>query len=51
MVFKQAVTAEDVFLGMGTKNPTTAACEDLVVSPACPPATSTVALGLHQPVS
>lgn len=32
MVFKQAVSAEDVFLGMGAKNPTTASCEDLVVS-------------------
>ena len=31
MVFKQAVGAEDVFLGMGNKNPTTASCEDLIV--------------------
>ena len=31
MVFKQAVTAEDMFLGMGRKNATTACCEDLVV--------------------
>lgn len=31
MVYKQAVSAEDVFLGMGLKTPTTASCEDLVV--------------------
>ena len=31
LVFKQAVTTEDVFLGMGLKNPATASCEDLVV--------------------
>eukprot|EP00731_Ephydatia_muelleri_P030895 Em0022g409a len=31
LVFKQAVTTEDVFLGMSLKNPTTASCEDLVV--------------------
>lgn len=31
MVFRQAVSAEDVFLGMGLKNPTTASCEELVV--------------------
>ena len=31
MVFRQAVSAEDVFLGMGNKNPTTASCEELVV--------------------
>ncbi|XP_064405093.1 dynein axonemal assembly factor 6-like isoform X2 [Halichondria panicea] len=31
MVFRQAVGAEDVFLGMGIKNPTTASCEDQVV--------------------
>ncbi len=31
MVFKQSVGAEDVFLGMGNKNPTTASCEELMV--------------------
>ena len=31
VVFRQAVGAEDVFLGMGNKNPTTASCEELVV--------------------
>ena len=31
MVFRQAVSAEDVYLGMGSKNPTTASCEELVV--------------------
>ena len=31
MVFRQAVSAEDVYLGMGNKNPTTASCEELVV--------------------
>ena len=35
MVFRQAVSAEDVFLGMGNKNPTTASCEELVVRGAC----------------
>ena len=29
--FQQAVTPEDVFLGMGNKTPSTASCEDLVV--------------------
>ena len=32
VIFKQSVGTEDVFLGMGTKNPTTASCENLVVS-------------------
>ena len=32
MVFRQAVSAEDVYLGMGNRNPTTASCEELVVS-------------------
>ena len=31
MVFRQAVSPEDVYLGMGNKNPTTASCEELVV--------------------
>lgn len=31
MVFRQTVGAEDVFLGMGGKNPTTASCEELLV--------------------
>lgn len=31
MVFRQAVSAEDVYMGMGNKNPTTASCEQLVV--------------------
>ena len=31
IVYKQAVSAEDVFLGMSLKTPTTASCEDLVV--------------------
>ena len=31
MVYKQAVCTEDVFLGMGGKNPTTASCEELLV--------------------
>ena len=35
MVFRQAVSAEDVYLGMGNKNPTTASCEELVVRDAC----------------
>jgi len=32
MVFKQAVTSEDMYLQMTGKNPSTASCEDLVVS-------------------
>ena len=32
LVFKQAVSAEDVFLGMSNKNPTTASCEHMLVS-------------------
>lgn len=31
IIFKQAVGTEDVFLGMGPKNPTTACCENMVV--------------------
>lgn len=31
MVYKQAVSTEDVFLGLGLKTPTTASCEDLLV--------------------
>ena len=31
LIFKQAVKAEDIFLGMGNKNPSTACCEDLLV--------------------
>ena len=34
MVYKQAVSTEDVFLGMGNKSPTTASCEDIIVSTA-----------------
>lgn len=30
-MFKQAVSAEDVFLGLGRKNPTSACCQELVV--------------------
>ncbi|XP_076233021.1 dynein axonemal assembly factor 6 [Calliopsis andreniformis] len=32
MKFKQAVTAEDVFLGMGFKTPSSASCEWLIIS-------------------
>ena len=32
MMFKQAVTTEDIFLGMTNKTPLTSACEDLFVS-------------------
>lgn len=32
IVYKQAVTSEDIFLGMGNKTPATASCEDMVVS-------------------
>lgn len=32
MIFKQSVGTEDIYLGMGAKNPTTASCEHLVVS-------------------
>ena len=30
--FKQSVTAEDIYLGLGNKNPSTASCEEMVVS-------------------
>ena len=32
MHYKQRITTEDVFLQMGPKNPSSASCEDLVVS-------------------
>ncbi|CAG9826130.1 unnamed protein product [Diabrotica balteata] len=32
ITYKQQVTASDVFLQMGFKNPTTASCEDMIVS-------------------
>lgn len=31
MIFKQAVTSEEMYLQMGNKNPSTASCEDMVV--------------------
>lgn len=31
ITYKQSVGTEDVFLGMGPKNPTTACCENMVV--------------------
>lgn len=31
LIFKQSVGTEDVFLGMGPKNPSTASCESMVV--------------------
>ncbi|XP_002731743.1 dynein axonemal assembly factor 6-like [Saccoglossus kowalevskii] len=31
IVYKQAITTEDMFLQMGNKNPTTSSCEDMVV--------------------
>ena len=31
ILFKQSVGTEDVFLGMGAKNPTTACCEGMLV--------------------
>lgn len=32
IIFKQSVGTEDVFLGMGAKNPATSSCENMVVS-------------------
>ena len=32
VMFKQKVTSNDIFLGMSGKNPSTACCEDLLVS-------------------
>ena len=32
ILFKQNITAEDIFLGMSTRNPSTACCEGLTVS-------------------
>ncbi|XP_013386250.1 protein PIH1D3 [Lingula anatina] len=31
IIYKQAVTSEDMFLGMGNKTPATSSCEDMVV--------------------
>jgi len=31
MLYKQDVSSEDMFLQMGSKNPSTASCEDLIV--------------------
>lgn len=31
VIFKQSVGTEEVYLGMGAKNPTTASCENLLV--------------------
>lgn len=31
IIYKQAVTSEDMFLQMGNKNPATASCEDMIV--------------------
>lgn len=35
IIFKQSVGTEDVYLGMGAKNPSTASCESMVVGPVC----------------
>jgi hypothetical protein len=35
IVFKQAVSSEDMFLQMGNKTPSTASCEDMVVCLSC----------------
>ncbi len=32
IIYKQSVGTEDVYLGMGAKNPTTSSCESLVVN-------------------
>lgn len=40
IVYKQAVTSEDMFLGMGMKNPSTASCEDMVLKIELPGAKS-----------
>jgi len=32
ILYKQSVTTEDMFLQMGNKTPSTASCEDMVVS-------------------
>lgn len=40
IIYKQAVTSEDMFLGMGNKNPATASCEDMVVKIELPGAKS-----------
>ncbi len=32
MHYKQRITTEDVFLQMGNKNPSSASCEDLVIT-------------------
>ena len=32
ILYKQAVTSEDMFLQMGNKTPLTSSCEDMVVS-------------------
>jgi len=31
IVYKQKVTSEDIFLQMGSKNPSTTSCEDMIV--------------------
>ncbi|XP_077984927.1 dynein axonemal assembly factor 6-like [Glandiceps talaboti] len=31
IIFKQAITTEDMFLQMGNKNPTSSSCEDIVI--------------------
>lgn len=31
IVYKQKVTSEDIFLQMGSKNPSTTNCEDMIV--------------------
>ena len=31
IVYKQAVTSEDMYLGMGNRTPATSSCEDMIV--------------------
>jgi len=35
MVYRQAVSSEDMFLQLGNKTPMTSSCEELVVSHCC----------------
>ncbi|KAM8965975.1 protein PIH1D3 [Sarcophilus harrisii] len=51
IIFKQQVGAEDVFLGMTRKDPSTACCEDLLVKIKLPGTkTSDITLDIHEKI-
>ena len=47
ILYKQAVTAEDMFMGLSGRDPSSGSCEDLVVCRPARPLTHSLATGPH----